>query len=124
MGSKEKYIELYKSFRKELDEICIPSIINELSIVEPIVADNKVVGMICGFPDYIDCIYIEPEYRRKGLARQAVLKYVDGILDNGIRLDIINDNTVAKDFWNSVFELRKIRSNNVDTLYQIVRVKE
>lgn len=35
MERQEKYIELYKSFRKELDEICIPSIINELSIVEP-----------------------------------------------------------------------------------------
>ena len=121
---KECYIKLYKAFRKELDEMCVPLIIDELKRIEPIVADNKVVGIIVGFTDFIDCIYIVPEYRRRGLARQAVLKFVEGNLDYGIRLRIINNNNVAYDFWSKIFELKKIGTNAVDTLYEIVKIKE
>ena len=67
---------------------------------------------------------VKPEYRRKGLARQAVLKFVEGNLNYGIRLHIINNNNVAYDFWSRIFELKEIGANAVDTLYEIVKIKE
>lgn len=121
---KTAYINLYKTFRKELDEMCVPLIIDELRRIEPIRADGKIVGIVAGFTDYIDCVYVKPEYRRKGFARQAVLKFVEGKIDKGIRLNIINNNTVAFNFWCNIFELREIGSDYVDTLYEIVKIKE
>lgn len=121
--NKTAYIDLYKAFRKELDEMCIPLIIDELRRIEPIKADGKIVGMVGGFTDYIDCVYVKPEYRRKGLAKQAVLKFVEGNLNYGIRLHIINDNDIAYDFWSKIFELKEIGCNEVDTLYEIVKIK-
>lgn len=47
-----------------------------------------------------------------------------GNLNYGIRLHIINNNNVAKDFLNSIFELKEIGSNPIDTLFQIVSIKE
>ena len=118
------YIDLYKSFRAELDEMCVPLIIDDLRIIHPIIADGKTVGMIGGCTDYIDCLYIMPEYRRRGLARKAVLEYVEGNLGYGIRLHIINNNQVAKKFWYSIFNLQKIGSNPIDSMYEIVGVKK
>ena len=118
---KNKFIELYTDFRKELDKMAIPLIYNELKIIQPIMAEGKTVGVICGATDYIDCVYIMPEYRRKGLARKAVLDFVKGNLHYGIRLHIINTNKVALKFWNSLFVLKYIGSNSVDTLYEIIK---
>ena len=121
---KTKYIDLYKSFRAELDDMCIPHIIDDLRIIRPIVADGKIVGMIGGFVDYIDCLYVLPEYRRRGLARKAALEYVEGNLGYGIYLHIINNNEAAKKFWHSLFELKEIGSNDIDTMYEIVGVRK
>ena len=119
-----KYISLYKSFRAELDDMCVPIIVQkELKIIRPIIADGKTVGMIGGFLDYIDCLYVLPEYRGRGLARKAALEYVKGNLGYGVRLRIINNNEVAKAFWNSVFVLKEIGGNSVDTVYEIEGVK-
>lgn len=81
---------------------------------------NFLVG---GFTDYIDCLYVLPQYRRKGLAKKAVLKFVKGNLDCGIRLHIINNNLVAFKFWDNIFELEEAGSNTVDTLYQIKGIR-
>ena len=118
------YIDYYKAFRKELDNMCVPLVINELKRIEPIMTDGLIVGMVGGYTDYIDCVYVVPGYRRQGLAKAAVLKFVEGKLNNGIRLHIINNNTVAKKFWNSIFELEEIGRNYVDTLYEIIKIKE
>ena len=121
---KAKFIDLYKSFRRELDDMCVPLVIDELRIVHPVIADGEIVGMIGGFADYIDCLYVLPEYRKRGLARKAALEYVDGKLSYGIRLHIINNNEVAKKFWHSIFVLKEIGNNSVDTLYEIVDVRK
>ena len=123
-ANKENFIALYTDFRKELDKMAIPLIFDELKIVKPIIADGKTVGIIGGFIDYIDCVYIMPEYRRKGLAKKAVLDFVKGNLHYGIRLHIIKNNETAKKFWNSIFELKEIGGNEVDTLYEIVKERE
>ena len=117
---RDNFIELYTDFRKELDKMAIPLIFDVFKSVRPIIADGKTVGIICGSTDYIDCVYILPEYRRKGLAKKAVLDFTKGNLHYGIRLHIINNNEVAKTFWHSLFKLKEIGSNEVDTLYEIV----
>jgi ribosomal protein S18 acetylase RimI-like enzyme len=121
---KNSFVNLYTDFRKELDKMAIPLIYDEMRIIKPIIADGKTVGIICGAVDYIDCVYVMPEYRRKGLAKKAVKDYVKGILHYGIRLHIIDNNETALKFWNSIFELKEIGSNGVDTLYEIARMKK
>ena len=119
-----KITDLYLQFRQELDKMCVPIIVEQvLKSIIPIQYDGKVVGMIGGFTDYIDCLYVLPEYGHKGLAKRAALDFVKGNLHYGIRLHIINNNEPAKAFWNSLFELKEIGSNEVDTLYEIVRVR-
>ena len=116
-------VGLYKDFRKELDEMCVPLILNELEIVQPIFFEDKLVGVVAGNKDYIDCVYVQPEYRRKRLAKEAVLKFVEGDLSKGIRLHIINNNHIAYEFWHRIFKLRRIEFNAVDTLYEIIGIK-
>ena len=100
--------------------MCIPLILDELK-VEPITYNGKTVGMIANTYDYIDCVYIKPRYRRKGLAKKSVERLIKG---RNMRLHIINNNTVAYKFWNDNFYLEKISSNNVDTLYWVRGVKD
>lgn len=109
------FIKFYTEFRKELDKMCIPLILDELN-VDPITYKGKTVGMIGYTYDYIDCVYIRPRYRRKGLAKKAVEKLIKG---RNMRLYIINNNTVAYKFWDNNFVLEKINSNNVDALYWV-----
>ena len=105
--------------------MCVPLIIDDLPLIQPIMADGQVVGMVGGFADYIDCVYVKPEYRRRGLARNAVLKFVEGNLEYGIRLRIIKNNYGAYDFWNSIFELKDLQAHsNVEDFYEIIKVKE
>ena len=120
---KGKMIAMYLQFRRELDKMCVPKILEHSEIVNPIEYDGQVVGMISGSRAYIDCLYIYPKYRRKGLGKKAALDYVRGHLHYGIKLDIINNNEVAKKFWNSIFILREIEHNDIDTLYLIVGIK-
>ena len=85
MKYKEKQIELYTKFRQEIDKICIPEILKCVSTA-PIWCDDKQVGIFCYALQpthlYIDCIYIEPEHRRKGLAKTAVLPLYETFKDN------------------------------------------
>lgn len=122
-AEQQACIDLYKSFRRELDEMCIPLIINDLPRIMPIEADGEIVGMVAGDDNYIDCVYVKPEHRKKGLARKAVLKFVRGRI-NEIKLRIINNNKVAHSFWNNIFELQELDVNSVDTLYVIVKIKQ
>lgn len=117
-------VQLYSSFRKELDEICIPLIFQEEKIeVTDIIYKNKNVGIFCVYPRYIDCIYVLPEYRGKGLASKTVKEWAKNKNVIGTQLHIINNNEVAKQFWGSLFELEEIIGSSVDTLYEITGVK-
>ena len=122
MTEAEKILNHYLDFRKEIDKICVPEILKYLKTI-PICYNNKQVGIFCYVIQpthtYIDCIYVEPEYRKKGLATKTVLDFDNAIYDE-IRLHIINENKVAYDFWNSIFDLEEIESNAVDTLYKVV----
>ncbi len=125
----KEIIELYKAFRKELDDLCVPTIVSQTEMkVEKIVEDGNVVGILCSyeayFGPYIDCIYIKPEYRRRGFATKAVLDFVKKAGGSGVRVAIINNNKSASEFWNNIFNLMRVDGNAVDTLYEIVKIKD
>ena len=116
----KKYIKLYTKFRRELDKMCIPLILEDLR-VEPIYYNGKVAGMIVSNNRYIDCVYVKKHYRRRGLAKEAV----EWLLKcrRSMNIHIINNNTIAYKFWSENFNLKEIVSNHVDTLYE-VKAKE
>lgn len=118
-------VELYLKFRQELDKICVPVILDTLNCVEYIVCDGKTVGMVGGISGYIDVVYVLPEYRRKGLAKRAVLSWYNRYKApyENTRLHIINNNIPALKFWKSIFDLREVGHNEIDTLYEILSVK-
>lgn len=118
-------VELYLKFRQELDKLCVPVILDNLCFVECIVCDGKTVGIVGGDRGYIDVVYVLPEYRRKGLAKRAVLEWYNRYKApyENTRLHIINNNIPALQFWNSIFDLWEIGHNEIDTLYEILNVK-
>ena len=113
----ETGLQLYKKFRESIDTLCFPLLIRTSDFRE-ILYDGKVVGFLMVMRGYVDGIYVEPEYRGKGLARKAVLDYLStgGIIRT---LHIVNSNTIAKRFWESLFTMRVLDSCDIDTLYQI-----
>ena len=121
-----EYLELYHAFRYDIDELCGGKII-ELARADggfrEIRSGNELVGFLIAINGYIEGLYIKPEYRRQGFGRKAVLSFIrqGGRVEH---LHIVNDNKIARKFWFSIFELRKIESTPIDTFYEIVRVKE
>ena len=121
-------LNYYLNFRKELDKICVPEILKCVS-TNLIMHDGKQVGILCYAilqPGhyYIDCLYVAPEYRQKGLAKKAVLDFYERCKHQEIKLHIINENKVAYAFWNSIFDLDPIERNFVDTLYKVRCLKK
>lgn len=116
-----KTTDMYLNFRQELDKIWVPVVIENTDCIEQITHNGEVVGIICGTPYYIDCVYVMPEYRRKGIAKKAVLEYYERYgSDRHIKLHILNNNTVALKFWHSLFNLKPIEQNLTETLYEII----
>ena len=119
--------ELYAMFRKEIDKYAVPLIVDDfLEFVELIRVDGEIVGMCGGADGYIDCLYVLPKHRRQGYAKKLALDWYGryGRGENATRLHIVNNNVPALKFWNSVFELKEIECSAVDTLYEIVKVRE
>lgn len=129
----QKYEKYYKKFRRELDEMCVPLVLDTYTELKPIFGGRKKVGMIgAEILDryhnpivFIDCVYVEPEYRRNGYAKNAVLHFVEKYLKDGYRveLDIINSNRIAKAFWHNLFDMIELDCNYVNTRYEITKVK-
>ena len=119
-------VDLYLKFRAELDKIWVPVWVGLMDCVELICCDDKLVGMVCGDLGYIDVVYVLPEYRRKGLAKTAVLEWWKRYksADQNTHLHIINNNEVALRFWNSLFVLREVEKSETDTLYEILMAKD
>ena len=116
--------DMYLSFRQELDRICVPEILKIVDTTK-IMHEGNVVGILCANPDYIDCIYILPEYRRRGLARKAVLNFWENNpYKHDVRLHIIRKNKPALRFWKGIFELELLEGNESDDLYRILKVKQ
>ena len=125
-GLDEK-TKLYLDFRAELDRICVPEILKVVETI-PITHENKTVGLFCvAYSEhwkYIDCIYIQPEHRRKGIGAAVVKGWYKANKDCEIRLHIINNNKPALEFWSNVFELQVMEENSIDTLYRVKGCKD
>lgn len=122
--AKLHQIDMYVRFRQELDRMCVPVILDKLNFQKfDIEYDGEIAGIFVASPDYIDCLYVLPEYRKRGIGAKVVTDWVRRYGNYGIRLHIINNNEVALKFWNSLFDLKEIEYNEVDTLYEIVRIK-
>ena len=113
---------MFVNFRRELDVLAFP-LIKDISDYREIKYNDKVVGFLMVEHGYVDSLYVEPMFRRKGLARCTVMNYLmEGkIIDS---LHIINTNKTAYKFWNNIFKLEQLEQNNVDTLYRVVSVKD
>lgn len=108
--------EFYSKFRQELDDMCIPLILNCVE-TRDIECDGKKVGILCTIDNYINCVYVLPEYRRRGLARKAVIDWLKDKKIKAVRLHIIHNNIGAIRFWTSIFDLTITESNEVDAMY-------
>ena len=116
--------ELYLAFRQELDKMWVPVILDNLECIEYIQYDGKIVGMVAGEIGYIDCVYVLPEYRRKGLAKMAVLEWYARYGSPSTQLHIIHENKTALKFWHSLFKLKMLETNITDALYEIICRKD
>lgn len=117
---------MYCEFRQEIDRYCFPLLKNwakRTGCYRYIMCEGKPVGFFMVIDAYIEGIYVEPEYRRRGLAKKAVLDYINE--GNYVeRLHIVNSNKPAYKFWNSFLDLRHTQKNDCDTLYYVVGIKE
>ena len=110
--------ELYHAFRNEIDDYAFDLELR-CAVFKPIYDGLLKVGFLMVIGSYIEGLYVEPKYRRKGLARKAVYEYVR---DYGLprRLHTVNTNKPAIQFWNTVFNLRIIEVGEIDTLWEVV----
>ena len=121
MGNK-----MYHAFREEIDDYAFPLLkkwAKSTGCYRLIECDGKAVGFFMVIDKYIEGIYVAPKYRKRGLAKKAVLDYINegNIIE---RLHIVNTNMTAYHFWHSIFDLEIASKNLCDTLYYVVKVKE
>lgn len=111
-------LEMYIAFRNELDTIEFPQMVSNSQIAYmTIECDGFEVGFLLVNKGYVIGIYIKPEYRRRGLARKAIFEY---LANNGTinRLEILDCNTVAHNFWESLFDLEPEQYSATSTVFR------
>ena len=117
--------EMYHAFRHVVDSYAFPIMKRwgeSSGTYRHIMYHGRPVGFLLVIDNYIDAIYVRPDYRRKGLAKKAVLDYIrEG--NHVYRLHIVKTNEPAMKFWNSVFFLREIERNECDVLFFIEGIK-
>lgn len=120
--------QMWHDFRYTIDELVFPKTkkwAERDGVFKVIEADGKAVGFLAVIGGYIEGIYVHPDYRRRGLARKAVLDYIDAGGEIG-SLHIVKGNKPAEKFWRSIFILEKDElapTNPVDTFYIVKGVK-
>ena len=111
-------LKMYIAFRNELDAMEFPRMVGEPQIAYMTIdCDGFDVGFLLVNIDYVIGIYIKPEYRRRGLAKKAVLEY----LANGgtiNRLEVLDCNTIAHNFWESLFDLNPEQYSATSTIFR------
>lgn len=113
-------IELYKAFRKELDPMWLPDFFSSKMQAIDLTYNGKAVGIFCVYRNLIDCLYVLPEYRRKGIAERAVRRWAEGEKKYyGKVVYIVHANKSAYKFWNKIFELKEIQRDKVEAVYRI-----
>lgn len=114
--------EMYFRFRNEIDSYVLPILIENGAIFKRIEVRKQLVGYLMVINGYIDGLFVSPGYRRQGLGKKAVMEYIQ---DYGLpkSLHIVNTNKVAKKFWHSIFKMRMLEKNEIDTLWEIEGLK-
>ena len=114
--------EMYFRFRNEIDSYVLPILIENGAIFKRIEVRKQLVGYLMVIDGYIDGLFVSPGYRRQGLGKKAVMEYIQ---EYGLpeRLHIVNTNKVAKKFWHSIFKMRMLEKNEIDTLWEIEGLK-
>lgn len=114
--------EMYFRFRNEIDSYVLPILIENGAIFKRIEVRKQLVGYLMVIDGYIDGLFVSPGYRREGLGKKAVMEYIQ---DYGLpkSLHIVNTNKVAKKFWHSIFKMRMLEKNEIDTLWEIEGLK-
>lgn len=125
MSELEEMQEMYLDFRKTIDTLAFSDIYKsgiQHGAASVIYEDEKPVGFMLVEFGCIEAMYIKPEYRRKGIAEKAVRNYIEsgGVI---ARLVIVHANEPAKKFWNRIFELQEVKTDEVETAYAVIRVK-
>ena len=118
----KKELEMYLKFRNHIDSLFFPEFSEECEIIGAYEGEKE-IGFMCVINGYIEGIWVEPEYRRRGKARQMVFEYILSY-EMPQRLHILKNNEPAIKFWNSIFDLRKVEETNIDILYSIIGLKE
>ena len=115
-------MEMYFRFRNEIDSYVLPILIENGAIFKRIEVRKQLVGYLMVIDGYIDGLFVSPGYRRQGLGKKAVMEYIQ---DYGLpkSLHIVNTNKVAKKFWHSIFMMRMLEKNEIDTLWEIEGLK-
>ena len=110
--------EMYFRFRNEIDSYVLPILLENGAIFKRIEVRKQLVGYVM----VIDGLFVLPSYRRQGVGKKAVMEYMQ---EYGLpeRLHIVNTNKTAKKFWHSIFNMRMLETNEVDTLWKIEGLK-
>ena len=115
-------LEMYHRFREEIDDFAYP-LIERMANKVVLRKGEEEIGfiMVCE-NGYIDSMWVNPKYRRQGFGRKLVLDYIN---KHGMprTLHIVNTNKVAKKFWHSIFKMRMLEKNEIDTLWEIEGLK-
>lgn len=117
---------MYHDFRSTIDGFAFPLMkkwAEKEGAFVRIESDGHCIGFLMIISGYVEAIYVEPAFRRHGLARKAVLDYID----NGgsiLNLHIVRGNKVAERFWRSIFNLEVDMESPVDILYRVKSVKK
>lgn len=118
-------IEMYIAFRNELDKMAFSTIKTRAQITgtyRRIEFEGEPVGFIIVLDGYIYALYVDPKYRRKGLAKKAIYQCIA----DGVKLEtlhVIKQNKEALVFWKSIFNISEVEENFVDVLYRINSIK-
>lgn len=115
-------LEMFLQFRKEIDTMAFP-MLKEYGDFIPIMDDNQKVGFLLVVDGYVEGIWVQPEHRRKGLAKKVVLDYINNGGEINI-LDVVKTNVAADLFWNSVLDMEQIHTTFCDKRYKVLGVKE
>lgn len=125
MDNYDERKRMYHAFRNHIDELAFETIkTDHTADYVPIEYDGKEVGfmLVIKHNGYVEAIWVDPEYRGKGLGHKAVRDY---IANGGFigRLVVLRNNPRALKFWKSLFTLAKVTSSVSDVLYACGELK-
>lgn len=122
----------YHDFRCEIDGCVFPLAEKEacnnsdctMRLIDYKIESGRTIhaGFLYVRGGYVDSLYIKPKYRRLGIATKAVRDY---LAEGGVikTLDIIKSNDAALSFWKSMFYIHPIKGDDVETTYEVERMK-